>query len=48
MSKKHRGSNPNVVYGRIPVLNVLESNKAVRAYVQHGFADNWFNLSQST
>ena len=38
MSKKHH-SNPNVVYGRIPVLNVLQSNKAVRAYVQHGFMD---------
>ena len=32
--------NKNYVYGRIPALNALENNKAVRAYVQHGFSDS--------
>ena len=36
---KKFNDNKNYIYGRIPVLNALENNKALKAYVQHGFND---------
>ena len=40
MPEKKTFNNDNYVYGRIPALNVLEKNKATKAYVQKGFSDS--------
>ena len=34
-----KNNNQNFVYGRLPVLNALEGNKAIKAYIQKGFFD---------
>lgn len=38
--KPNQNDNQNLVYGRIPSLNALENNKALKAYVQKGFSDD--------
>ena len=38
--KPNQNENQNLVYGRIPSLNALENNKALKAYVQKGFSDD--------
>ena len=39
MSQKPHNET-NYVYGRIPVLNALESNKVLEVFLQKGFSDN--------
>lgn len=39
MSQKKEFDNKSYVYGRIPSLNAVSSNKAKKAYLQKGFSD---------